>query len=289
MHGKKLLLIGYGDIAKRCAAGFVKNGAEITAIARTPRHLANGTFWQGAVAENGVRKKLAENRFDIAIVTLTPGERTDDAYRQTYVEDSRSLINTWQVNNNAPGLIIFVSSTSVYAQNNGEWVDENSAATPESFAGRRLLEAEQLWRDSVLNTCIVRFSGIYGPGRNHLINRVKSGWAGGEQYTNRIHADDCAGVLLHLCQQHAAGVSLPGVLLASDSEPVPGWQVSQWLARRMNLAPSDNTAMVNRAGNKRCSNKLLLAIGYVLKYPSYREGYGELLNKLCMGSGPSGD
>lgn len=286
MHGKKLLLIGYGDIAQRCAVAFVEKGATVTAIARTPRDLKNGTFWQGAVAENTVLQKLAENSFDIAIITLSPGERTDEAYRQTYVENSRRLVDLWRAHNNPPGLIIFVSSTSVYAQNNGEWVDENSVANAESFAGRRLLEAEQLWRGSGIKTCVVRFSGIYGPGRNHLINRVKSGWAGGEHYTNRIHADDCAGVLVHLCQQHTADVSLPDVLLASDCEPVPGWQVSQWLARRMNLTPSDNTAIINRAGNKRCSNKQLLATGYVFKYPSYREGYGDVLK---MDTDPSGD
>lgn len=289
MHGKKLLLIGYGDIAQRCTADFVEKGATVTAIARSAKHLTNGTFWRGAVAENEIQKKLAENRFDIAIITLTPGERTDEAYRQTYVENSRRLINTWQVHNNAPGLTVFVSSTSVYAQNNGEWVDENSVANAENFSGQRLLEAEQLWRDSGMKTCVVRFSGIYGPGRNYLIERVKSGCAGGEQYTNRIHADDSAGVLEHLCQQHIADVPLPEVLLASDCEPVPAWQVSQWLARRMNLSPSDNTTMINRAGNKRCSNKQLLASGYVFKYPSYREGYGEVLDKLGMDIEPSGD
>ena len=289
MRGKKLLLIGYGDIAQRCAATFVEKGASVTAIARTPRQMNNGTFWQGAVAERGILKKLAENTVDIAVITLTPGERMDEAYRQTYVENSRRLIDLWRAHGNAPGLIIFVSSTSVYTQNNGEWVDENSIASAESFAGRRLLEAEQLWQNSGMKTCVVRFSGIYGPGRNHLINRVKSGWAAGEHYTNRIHADDCAGVLVHLCQQYAAGVQPPGLLLASDCEPVPGWQVNQWLARRMNLSPSDNTAMINRAGNKRCSNNRLLASGYVFKYPSYREGYSDILDNLKMDINPSGD
>ncbi len=284
MREKKLLLIGYGDIAMRCAKRFAENSASVTAIARTPKPLEAGDFWQGAVADPELQNQLAKAKFDIAIITLTPGERSDEAYRQTYVENSRRLIALWREHNNAPGLVIFVSSTSVYGQSGGEWIDENSRTEPEGFAGRRLLEAERLWQRSEINTCVVRFSGIYGPGRNHLIGQVKAGRVGGENYTNRIHADDCAGVLEHICLQHIAGGVSPDLLLASDCEPAPARQVGQWLARQMGLVLSGDVGTLRRAGNKRCSNQRLLASGYVFKYPTYREGYRDMLN-----SNPSGE
>src|SRR5690606_38400703 len=131
-----------------------------------------------------------------------------------------------------------------------------------------------------------RFSGIYGPGRNHLINQVKAGCTGAEHYTNRIHADDCAGVLVHLCRKHTGGVVLPDLLLASDCEPVASFLINQWLARGMNLALRDNAATVKRAASKRCSNNRLLASGYVFKYPSYRQGYEEVLNNLEISNNP---
>lgn len=283
MRGKKLLLIGYGDIATRCAKRFVENGASVAAIARTLKPLEGGSFWQGAIADPEVQDKLATSYFDIAIITLTPGDRSDEAYRQAYVENSRRLAALWAKHGNAPGLIIFASSTSVYGQSDGEWIDESSVTEPAGFSGRRLLEAEQLWLGSGINTCVVRFSGIYGPGRNHLITQVRSGHVGSENYTNRIHADDCEGVLGHLCLRHLAGAGLPDLLLASDCEPATAREVGEWLARRMGLVPPADAGNTRRAGNKRCNNQRLLASGYVFKYPSYREGYRDILE-----SNPSG-
>ena len=96
----------------------------------------------------------------------------------------------------------FASSTSVYAQHQGEWVDETSPTESESFSGRCIRHGEQLLADYPWPAVAVRFGGIYGPGRTRLIDSVRDGSAsrspGAPIYTNRIHRDDCARVLEHL-------------------------------------------------------------------------------------------
>ena len=114
-----------------------------------------------------------------------------------------ALLNTLASLNTQPRLIVFVSSTSVYGQKDASWVNEDSPAEPVSYSGKRLLEAEQLLLDSPHTICNVRFSGIYGPGRQRLIRQVIEGHGTAKEpllYSNRIHADDCAGVLAHLIE-----------------------------------------------------------------------------------------
>jgi nucleoside-diphosphate-sugar epimerase len=126
---------------------------------------------------------------------------------------------------------------------------------------------------------VVRFGGIYGPGRTRLIDSVRSGQARCEPglYTNRIHRDDCAGVLEHLLALAAPAPLYIGV----DDEPALQCEVLRWLAQQLGVpppvpsgAPDDSR---RRGGNKRCCNARLRASGYRLLYPSYCEGYTALL------------
>jgi len=105
-----------------------------------------------------------------------------------------------------PKLVIWVSSTSVYGNNQGDWVDEASPTHPISFSGKLLLEAEQQIQSLPCAHSIVRFSGIYGPGRTRILSQIKAGVgraAKPEQWSNRIHSEDCAGVLAHLIERFA--------------------------------------------------------------------------------------
>jgi hypothetical protein len=99
-------------------------------------------------------------------------------------------------------------------------------------------------------------------------------------YTNRIHQQDCAGVLAFLFKQRLAGQRLEQCYLASDDDPAPLWDVVTWLAERMHCPPppvkitGDDAAM-----NKRCDNRRLKALGYQFRYLSYRKGYLEMLGQ----------
>lgn len=174
-----------------------------------------------------------------------------------------------------------VSSTSVYGQSAGEWVDEDSAAEPANITSRLIRQAEQKLMDSNPANIVVRFSGIYGPGREYLLRLATQAPTIQQTppyFTNRIHQQDCVGVLSFLLEQRLAERALAQCYLASDDDPAPTWEVMTWLADRLHCPPPTVKAVAADAGmNKRCSNTRLKTLGYRFQYPSYKDGYMELI------------
>ena len=221
-------------------------------------------------------------QLDFVFFMAAPAGRDDALYRTLYVDGLRNLIDALvEQKLQRPKRIFFTSSTSVYGQKDGEWVDESSPAEPPGFAGRRLLEAEALLHAGPFPATVVRFGGIYGPRRTGLVERVRTGRfaypSGAPRYTNRIHRDDCAGVLRHLMQLPAP----EGLYLGVDCEPASEATLYRWLAGVLGAPPPrpgtpDATSDPERAGSKRCSNRRLLASGYEFRYPTFREGYSAI-------------
>lgn len=212
---------------------------------------------------------------DLVFYTAAADERSDAAYRRAYVDGLAHLVERLARLAPAPRRLLFTSSTAVYGQQHGEWVDETSPAEPADFAGRRMLEAEALVGAAPFPATVLRLGGIYGPGRASLVAQARAGARGSEAYTNRIHRDDAAAALVHLAQLAEA----PGVVLGVDSEPARGCDVVAWLAARLGLpAPGSGAPEARRArGSKRCRNERLLATGFRFAYPTFREGYASLL------------
>jgi nucleoside-diphosphate-sugar epimerase len=179
----------------------------------------------------------------------------------------------------APKLVIWVSSTSVYGDNNGDWVDETTKPNPVTFSGEILLEAEQLIHKLPCLSSVVRFSGIYGPGRTRLLGQVQAGKGrpkSPEQWSNRIHADDCGAVLAHLMALLESKKPIEPIYLASDCEPVTQYDIRQWLAQKLDVALTPEA--VKLGSIRRCNNRLLLDSGFKFSYPSFREGYTALID-----------
>jgi nucleoside-diphosphate-sugar epimerase len=182
----------------------------------------------------------------------------------------------------SPRRVLFTSSTAVHAQSAGEWVDETSPTEPRHFSGRRVLEGEKLLLNGPFPATVIRFGGIYGPGRTSLIERVRQGVAtcrdGPPLYTNRIHRDDCAGALQHL-------MTLPepdSLYIGVDHEPADQCDILRWLAVQIGAPPpcvevASGAETRRHRTNKRCGNAKLLRSGYVFRYPTFREGYTALL------------
>lgn len=240
-----------------------------------PAESANIRYLSGDATDAGDTLRCLGKGFDYIVVTLTPSERSDAGYERTYVRSCQNLVKGLQALQYHPRRIIFVSSTAVYGQDDGTWVDEDSPTLPTSFNGIRLLEAESIIRQSGLHHTVVRFSGIYGPGRNRLIEQVKLGQLpAGHHYSNRIHAEDCAGFIAHLIAHMDSPESL---YLATDSEPTPLATVTAWIATQLGLGDSRVAEVTTERGNKRLSNRRMLETGYRLRYPGFRDGYAELL------------
>lgn len=285
---EKLLIIGCGDIGRRLAAQLDPQQYHITGLKRsaTP-NLPNLQYRQCDVTHPQALVSVVAEGFDVIVISMTPSERSDAGYKSAYVDTCRNLVAALMMaalatQAHQPRLLLFVSSTAVYAQDDGSWVDETSPTEPESFSGKRLLEAEQIIQQSGYGHLIVRFSGIYGPGRNRLIEQVKQARASNSpHYTNRIHADDCAGVLAHLINLRK-NQDLPSTILATDSSPIPMVEVVSWLAEQLSIKDFLAADVVNERGNKRISNQRLLDSGYRFQYPNFKQGYKKLLDDQIL-------
>jgi len=274
----KVLLAGCGDIGQRTAIRLAEH--QCFGLRRQPDKLPSTIKpIAGDMTNTDQLLRILDQQFDVVVVTLTPNSFTEQAYREAYLAGAKALAAAMDQVSLRPKLVLWVSSTSVYGNNQGQWVDESSPTLPESFSGRLLLEAEQIIRRLPCAHSIVRFSGIYGPGRERLLTQVRAGKgrpAEPQQWSNRIHADDCAGVLAHLISRFADGLSLDPVYVGTDCSPVTQHDLRNWMAAQLGVTLEDE--IVVQKFIRRCSNQRLLAAGYKFIYPSYKEGYLSLIN-----------
>ncbi len=275
----RILIAGCGDVGSQLGLLLADEGHEVWGLRRSPQNLpASVRPFAADLSQPETLTDLPAG-LDQVFYTAAATGRTDDAYRAAYVEGPRHLIAALHRGDHAIDRFLFTSSTGVYGQDAGEWVDEASATHPLTFTGRHLVEGEAVVRSSPWTTVVARLAGIYGPGRNRLIHRAREGAAIVRQppsYTNRIHRDDCASMLAHL-----RTIDSPNpVYIGVDHAPAPLAEVIDWICDQQgwrvppDAAPGQES---RRTGNKRCSNQRLLASGYSFHYPTYREGYGALL------------
>ncbi len=306
---KNVFLIGAGYVAGQAALSLLAGGHRVTIGKRHPdRGLPNGLAGRIAVhaMDVGVPEGFPEALFeaDTVIYCVASDGFTPQQYQAAYADGLAHVLEAFRqrsLQGRPPACqrLIFVSSTGVYGQSSGERVDETSPAQPTAFSGQIMRQAEEHLagysrQHAGLEGCVVRFSGIYGPGRTRMIEEIRNGkpvsarrWS---QYTNRIHRDDCAAVLVHLVERDKV---LP-VYVASDTHPAPFGEIATWMAGVLGLpAPAilDESASeaaasrggprasggLERGGHKQCWSSGLLAEGFRFRYPGYREGYGEML------------
>lgn len=221
---------------------------------------------------------------DVHFVVISPAsrERSTEAYRKTYLEGIGNLLKVIR-KNQKPHLIVYLSSTGVYRDFQGEWVDEAISPEPDTERGKILLEAEQQVLGSGLPSAIFRLAGIYGPGRNR-IEAVRRGEVFDfqdeqDQYLNMIYVDDIVGAMPAIFNKAEPG----GIYLGVDDYPVRQSEFYGWLVRKLTPEMAHRTrerAPEERAGGKRLVNTRLKLLGVLLKYPSFREGYSGLLGGL---------
>jgi nucleoside-diphosphate-sugar epimerase len=272
----RVLIAGCGYVGTALGLRLVESGYQVWGVRRDPSALPAPLIPVAAdLAQPADLGKLPRT-VDFLVYAASAGEHSDAAYERAYVRGLANLLRA--IDGRALQHVFFTSSTAVYAQTDGAWVDETSETVPQHFSGRRTLEAERLLSASGLPATALRCAGIYGPGRTRLIDSVRQGAASmSERFTNRIHRDDIAGAILHLIKTGRA----PGTLILSDDEPASQREVTTFIATLLGLppplpaaAPPDPPA---RGGDKRCKNEKLIATGYQLLYPTYREGYSSML------------
>ena len=280
---KRVLIAGCGDlglrVAKRLSAEHPNNQSwglrrhPPTSTAPMPR----GFEWFAAdLAQADTLVNLPKNITHV-LFTAAPNARTEADYRTVYREGLERVINA--VTTKTLARVLFVSSTAVYGDHGSDWINEDTPTAPKNFNGQVLLETEQ-WlqsQNAAFETLSLRLSGIYGPGRTYLLDRLRAGQASApsteSHWVNRIHIEDAAAAVVHL-------MNLPNpkpIYLVTDSTPLPMRTLYEALAKLVG-GPTPPIGEAPRAvGSKRLSNARLRESGFTLAWPDSRLGHAALV------------
>ena len=279
-----ILIAGCGYIGTALGSLLADEGHTVWGLRRHPATLPPDIRPFAADLTSSETLQTLPPAVDWVFYSAAPDAHDDVAYRAVYVEGLNNLLHALVREGQHPRRLFLTSSTGVYVQTSGEWVDETTPAEPTEFAGIRLLEGERLLLRGPFPATVLRLGGIYGPDRAGLIEKVRRGEiVGGDEspiYFNRIHRDDAAGALRHL-------MMLPHpdpLYLGVDHEPATLAVVLDWLAKALGVPPprqgeSSPLRMPRHGSNKRCRNARLIASGYVFRYPTFRNGYTTLLTE----------
>ncbi|MFI8376328.1 SDR family oxidoreductase [Pseudomonas helleri] len=283
MSKASVLIAGCGDIGSRLATQLLNKGWQVYGLRRSIERLPAGvTGIAGDLFSEQCPAQWPTGQIDYVVYSAAATDHDEAGYQAAYVDGLTHTLAWLKQNGQQPKRLLFVSSSGVYGQKNGEWVDEMSPAQATSYSGRIMLEAERVALKSGIPASTVRLTGIYGPGREWMLGQVRKGYRVAVDpplYGNRIHADDAAGLLAFLLDADLQGKTLDDCYIGVDNDPAPLAEVVGWLRERLGVTTWAEEASVRRAGSKRCSNARAKALGWEPRYPSYREGYGEILSK----------
>lgn len=281
------LIIGCGYLGRRVAKAWLRAGHRVSALTRSEAHAEEMT-------QAGLRPVIGDvcdaaslsglPAADAVLYCVGYDRSSGRSQHEVSVDGLQNVLN--QIRSTAHRLI-YISSSSVYGQSAGEWVDEDSECHPVQEGGKSSLAAEALIRSyypmngidgPASSANIIRLTGIYGPGR--LLSRVDSLKTGavfagsGEAWLNLIHVDDAVNVVL-ACEEKG----IPGATyLASDDQPVRRSEYFGLLAKLCGAPaprfdPGQTPARGSGGINKRCSNRRMREeLGVTLTYAAITSG-----------------
>jgi nucleoside-diphosphate-sugar epimerase len=288
MNDSTLFVFGFGFSAEALARRLDPNW-RIIATSRTPEKraelFARGIevhVFDGATPLADARDIFARTTH---LLSSVPAEDGGDPVLARHRTDIAGLKNLRWAG--------YLSTTGVYGDRAGGWVDENSELIPTGERGRRRVAAEtgwlDLWRQHGLPVHVFRLAGIYGPGRS-AFDSLRSGRAQRidkpGQVFSRIHVDDIAAILAASMAQPDPGA----IYNVCDDDPAPPAEVIEYAARLLRMpapplipfaeAKLSDMARSFYADNKRVKNeRIKRELGVRLAYPDYRQGLAAILKR----------
>jgi nucleoside-diphosphate-sugar epimerase len=303
----RVLIVGCGYVGLPLGAELARQGHEVfglrrSALAEVELKAAGLHPLFADITRPDELEKLPRD-FDWVVNCTASGGGGADDYRKIYLEGNSNLA-AWLADSPLKKFI-YTSSTSVYGQNDGSLVTENSPAKPDAETAKVLVESEKFLlnaasggsrgRSPHLNfpAVILRVAGIYGPGRGHTFKSFLRGDAriegDGSRWLNMIHRDDLIGVIITALR----GAKPGEIYNAADCEPVSQLNFFEWLAAKLKrpLPPkvAADAEVWRRRGvtNKRVSNaKLRAELKYEFLFPDFRAGYAAEIERLKQDGGP---
>ncbi len=265
----QLLVLGLGYTAARFASAFAARGGSVTAVRSRPG--------PGVLTLDSAELPAAIAAATHILSSVPPDESGADPVLAAHGAALAAAPARW---------LGYLSSTGVYGDAGGAWVDEGSP-----LRGRRSgrLAADEAWQALHAESRVFRLPGIYGPGRNAL-DRLRAGPVArialpGHVFS-RVHVDDITGAML-ASLEHGD----PGVYNLSDDEPAPGEAVTAYAARLLGLEPAPLQGLdearlspMGRAFYGECrrvaNGKMTRDLRYELRYPDYRAGLAACLREM---------
>ena len=227
---------------------------------------------------------------DWLVFAASSGGRGAEAARKVYVDGLETAVDHFWSREDAPDRLVYTSSTGVYGDHDGDWVDEETPLDPQTEKTEVLAEAERVARERPAeyggHGAVARFAGLYGPERYRLERYLEGPVTAG--YLNMVHRDDAAGAVRFMLEENCRDE----VVLVVDDEPVEKWAFADWLAEqcevpfppkqtteeRLDDPELSATAKRRIQTSKRCSNQRLRELGYESAYPTFRVGYRDAID-----------
>ncbi|MGB0370850.1 MAG: NAD-dependent epimerase/dehydratase family protein [Opitutales bacterium] len=285
-----LAVLGAGYIGSQLAQEASKKGWNVWALTRNPERISElselGVNTIQARTDDAGWESEMPDQVNAVVYCASSAARGVEGYRQSYVDGQKRAL-AWA---EARGVqqYVYTSSTSVYGEAHGKWVDEESGPWSDTEYAKILLEAEKLVLSSQVHSAVLRLAGIYGPQRHLLWDRVAEATDSrlpgyGDTYLNLIHRDDCVAAIIALI---ATPSSESRVYNLADDDPATRQEIVDWCVGRLNkprilfdpeMASLDKRAARFASGrrpNRRIrADQFKTEIGWKPKYSDFREGY----------------
>jgi nucleoside-diphosphate-sugar epimerase len=288
---KHLVIFGAGYVGGEVARQALARGLRVTALTRNPDK-ARVLAAMGIeviiddLAAEAWHARLPDGA-DYVLNCVSSGGGGPESYQHSYVGGMRSIL-AW-ASRVKMGTVVYTSSTSVYPQDDGVRVDEESTVAATREAGSAIVASEDLLLAAKTGDrrFVLRLAGIYGPGRHYLIDQLREGTgtvAGrGDHRLNLVHRDDIASAIWAAFD---APTEVPGgIFNVADDGAAPKEEITAFLAEKLGL-PAPRFTGEPAQGRRRitpdrviANDKIKRVLGWRPRYPTYREGYAEILSR----------
>lgn len=284
----RVVILGCGYVGTALASTLADAGHDVVGVVRSEASIAELSAAGIEAVQADLTDPAAVDALpdaDALVFAASAGRGNVAQARALYIDGVGNVISAYRDRDNPPERLLFTSSTGVYGNHDGDWVDESTPVSPESPKAKVIAEAEELVHGSPFASTVARFAGLYGPDRYRLssyLDSVTDGWR------NSTHRDDAAGALAWFL---TADCARNETVLVTDGEPVRRWAFGDWLAAKCGepeptkrtveerIAAEDLSpeAVRRLTSEKRCRNDRLIELGYDLYYENIYEGYADAI------------
>jgi nucleoside-diphosphate-sugar epimerase len=289
----KVAILGCGYVGLALGSRLANDGHDVVGVRRSDEGLAaieDAGFRavRGDVTDAASLEAVPDVEW--LVFAVSPTTRDVETTRAVHVGGLETVIEAFAGRESPPDRIVYTSTTGVYGDHDGAWVDESTTIDPSTEKLSVYAEAERISLEHApaagIDATVVRFAGLYGPERWGFDRYLEGPVADG--YVNLVHRDDAAGAIAYLLEGDLARGEVVNV---ADDEPVSKWDLAEWLADTREVAVPElvtveeylaatelpSGARRRIESDKRVSNDRLRELGYELTYPTFRDGYREAL------------